>query len=256
MNAIELKQKWRARKLSPGMWLRLTDPTILDMIADVGYDWVMIDAEHQAMDLQTLQLLFMALKGSPTLPLVRVPGQDPIYIKQLLDAGAAGVLVPHIKTPNDVRAAVAACKYPPLGIRGAGPRRPGRYGRNQSEYFQSANEQTIVLVMIETKEAVENIDEILAVPGLDSFVIGAVDLSMSMGFLGDAGRPDVQTAVDHLIARAAAVGMPISAPVTDNPFAWLKRGAQIIGIADDQRFIQQGAYTMLEQFRELVGEYK
>ena len=125
VNAIELKQKWRARKLSPGMWLRLTDPTILDMIADVGYDWVMIDAEHQAMDLQTLQLLFMALKGSPTLPLVRVPGQDPIYIKQLLDAGAAGVLVPHIKNTQRCSSGRGRLQIPPTRHSRCWPTSPG-----------------------------------------------------------------------------------------------------------------------------------
>ncbi|HBY96961.1 MAG TPA: 2-dehydro-3-deoxyglucarate aldolase, partial [Chloroflexi bacterium] len=106
MNAIELKQKWKAGQPSPGIWLRLTDPTIVDLIGDVGFDWAMFDAEHVAYDFQTLQNLFIALKGLPTLPFVRVPSNDLAYIKRVLDIGAAGVLVPQITSGTEAAAAV------------------------------------------------------------------------------------------------------------------------------------------------------
>src|SRR5579859_3018502 len=114
MDGLTLKRKWRAGQPSAGMWLRLTDPTIVDMIGDLGFDWVMFDAEHIAYDLQPLQALFMALKGTATLPLLRVYDNDPAYIKRVLDIGAAGVLVPQINSAAEAEAAVAAVKYPPV----------------------------------------------------------------------------------------------------------------------------------------------
>ena len=119
MNAIELKAKWRRGEASPGMWMSLTDITVAEMIRDVGLDWVAIDTEHTAIDLGTLQNLLIALGDTPTI--VRVPGNDPVHIKRVLDMGAAGVIVPHIYSAEDARMAVASCKYPPLGIRGTGP---------------------------------------------------------------------------------------------------------------------------------------
>src|SRR5258706_6010256 len=127
VNSIELKRKWQRGEVSPGLWMRLTDPTVYEMINPIGLDWVLLDAEHSAYDMQTLQTLFIALRDSPSVPLIRVPGNDPIFIKRVLDIGAGCVLVPHVRTEEEVRMAVAACKYAPVGIRCTGTRRPGRY---------------------------------------------------------------------------------------------------------------------------------
>lgn len=254
MDAIDLKRKWKEGKPSPGMWLRLTDPTVVDLIGDVGFDWVIFDAEHVAFDLQTLQTLFIALKGSPTLPLVRVPWNDFVFIKRVLDIGAGGVLVPQSKTAEDVRAAVAACKYPPAGIRGTGPRRPGRYGRLERDYITSANDQTIVMTMIEMAEAVRNIDEILSVDGLDAIIFGPVDLATSMGFLGDFERPQVQRAIDLVIEKARSVRMPFGdGRPTDDPSEWLKRGAQLISVGDDEMFVRRSAFAALQGFTSALA---
>lgn len=254
MNSIALKQKWQAGEPSPGMWIRLTDPTVVDLVGDVEFDWILFDAEHVAFDFQTLQMLFIALKGTPTVPLVRVPWNDLVFIKRVLDSGAAGVLVPHIKTAADARAAVAACKYPPLGIRGTGPRRPGRYGRLEQEHIAVANEQTIVMAMIETAEAVQNIGDILAVKGLDAIVFGPVDLATSMGFLGDFERPQVKTAIETVIAAAKAVGMPFGiGRALDDPTEWLGLGAQILFVGDDEWFIRRGAFAALANLRQALA---
>jgi 4-hydroxy-2-oxoheptanedioate aldolase len=249
MDAIELKKKWKEGKPTSGMWIRLTDPTVVDLVGDVGFDWVIFDAEHVAFDFQPLQTLFIALKGSPTLPLVRVPWNDPSFIKRVLDIGAAGVLVPQVRSGADVRAAVAACKYPPLGIRGAGPRRPGRYGRLEREHVRVANDQTIVMVMIETINAVRSIDDILAVDGLDAIVFGPLDLATSMGLLGDFEQPQVQEAISAVIAKARASHMPFGdGRALEDPAEWLKRGAQIIIMGDDELFIRRGAFSARERF--------
>ncbi|MDE2750660.1 MAG: aldolase/citrate lyase family protein [Chloroflexota bacterium] len=255
MNAIELKAKWRRGEASPGMWMSLTDITVAEMIGDVGLDWVAIDTEHTAIDLQTLQNLLIALGDTPTL--ARAPGKDPDHIKRLLDMGADGVIVPQIDSADEARRAVAACKYPPLGIRGTGPRRPSRYGLDEKAYLAAANESTIVAIMIETVSGVEDFEALLEVEGLDACMIGAVDLSASMGLLPDFDDPRVIATIDAVAAKARAAGMPLMSgrsPDADasSPFSWenlLKQGLRIIPIASDQGLILTGARAMMDRFR-------
>lgn len=255
MNAIELKAKWRRGEPSAGMWMSLTDITVAEMIRDVGLDWVAIDTEHVALDLGGLQNLLIALGDTPTI--VRVPGNDPVHIKRVLDMGAAGVIVPHIYSADEARRAVAACKYPPQGIRGTGPRRPSRYGLEEKEHLAIANESTIVVIMVETIEVVNDFDAVLQVEGLDACMIGAVDLSASMGLLPDFDDPRVIATIDDVAAKARAAGMPLMSgrsPDADesSPFGWrnlLEQGLHVIPIASDQGLILAGARAMLDVFR-------
>lgn len=236
------------------MWMSLSDPTVAEMIGQVGLDWVAIDTEHVALDLQSLQNLLIALRDTPTI--VRVPGNDPVHIKRVLDMGAAGVIVPHIHNAEEARQAVAACKYPPAGIRGTGPRRPSRYGLDEKAYLANANDATIVCIMIETFKAVADLDAILEVEGLDACMIGAVDLCASMGLLPNFDELRVTATIDHVAAKARIVGMPLMsgrAPDADesSPFSWkklFKQGLHIIPIASDQGLILSGARQMLEAF--------
>jgi 2-keto-3-deoxy-L-rhamnonate aldolase RhmA len=255
MDALALKRKWKSGQASPGMWLRLTDPTVADLLGDLGFDWVLFDAEHVAYDVQTLQTLFMAVKGSPTVPLVRVHINEPAYIKRILDIGAAGVLVPQINSAAEATAAVAACKYPPVGIRGTGPRRPSRYGQRLADYLATANDQTIVLIMIETAGALAELDQILKIPGLDGLVVGPTDLSMSLGYNGDHNQPVVQQAISIIAAKARAAGMPFgTGRPADDQFEWAQRGARLLAMGDDEMFIQQGAVRALEAFKQRMPE--
>ena len=255
MNAIELKAKWRRGEPSAGMWLSLTDITVAEMIRDVGLDWVAIDTEHTALDLQPLQNLLIALGDTPTI--VRVPGNDPVHIKRVLDMGADGVIVPHIDSAEDARLAVAACKYPPHGIRGTGPRRPSRYGLEEKEHLAIANDSSIVVIMIETVGVAEDFAAVLEVEGLDACMIGAVDLSASMGLLPHFDDPRVIAAIDQVAAKARAANMPLisgRSPDADasSPFGWenlLKQGMHVIPIASDQGLIMSGARQMLAVFR-------
>ncbi len=259
MNAIELKAKWRRDEPSAGMWMSLSDITVAEMIGDVGLDWVAIDTEHTAIDLQSLQNLLIALGDTPSI--VRVPGNDPLHIKRALDMGAAGIIVPHIYSAEDARLAVAACKYPPLGLRGTGPRRPSRYGLEEKEYLAAANASTIVVIMIETVGVVDEFDAVLEVEGLDACMIGAVDLSASMGLLPNFDDPRVISTIDRVARKARAAGMPLMSgrsPDADasSPFSWknlLKQGLHIIPIASDQGLIFSGAREMLDVFRAHVA---
>lgn len=256
MNGRELREKWRAGLPTAGVWLRLTDPTVAEIIGPLGLDWVLIDAEHSALDLQTLQMLMIALHDAPTVPLVRVPWNDFVFIKRVLDLGVEGVLVPHVSSAEEAEVAVRACKYPPLGNRGTGPRRPSRYGVREREYLTEANERTIAMVMIETDAAVRDIDRILAVEGLDGIVVGPVDLAASMGLLPDFDHSEVEAAIETVIARARAARIPFgTGRSVQDPIPWLQRGAQIIPIGDDEAFIQRGVQAALHVFEEATAPY-
>ena len=259
MPALELKKKWQSGEPSPGMWVRYTDPTILESIASLMFDWIVIDAEHSAIDLQTLQTMFFALKGTPTLPFVRIPGHDHFFIKRLLDAGAAGIIVPHINSVEDARYVISACKYPPQGIRGAGPRRPSDYGRTQREYFDNANQATFVMLMIETVGAVEDFDKILALEGLDGLIFGLGDLSMSMGLRGDQSHTEVKKIVSYMMTKARAAGVAFGGygpVVVADPSEWIELGVQIIGISDDQKSVMGNAAAAMERFKSVMAARK
>ncbi len=186
-----------------GTAITFTDPTITELLAG-DLDFVWIDAEHNALSLESIQLHLMAVKGTQAFPVVRVAWNDPVLIKPVLDIGTPGVVVPLIRTAADVALAVAACRYPPKGIRGFGPRRASRYGRDSGpEYCAAADASIMVNVQIEHAEAVKNLDAILATEGLAGIVIGPNDLAGSMGHPGRPDHPDVQKSIDTVIARAA-----------------------------------------------------
>ncbi len=212
-----------------GTAITFTDPAISESLAG-DLDFVWIDAEHNALSLETIQLHLMAVKGTATFPVVRVAWNDPVLLKPVLDIGAPGVVVPLIRTAEDARLAVSACRYPPEGIRGFGPRRGSRYGRDGGpEYCQQANDSIMVNVQIEHAEAVKNVDAILATEGLSGIVIGPNDLAGSMGHTGRPTHPDVSKAIDSVIAKARAakkfvgIGCGIApAELRD----WARRGVQ------------------------------
>ena len=148
---------------------------------------------------------------------------------------------------------MAATKYPPVGMRGTGPRRPSRYGRNWGEYLNSANDQTIVLVMLEMAGALKEIDQIVALPGLDGIIIGPTDLSMSLGCNGDPSQPVAVEAIDTIIATAVAAKLPFgTGRPMDDQFWWASRGAQLLAMGDDEMFIQQGAIRSLQEFKQRI----
>src|SRR6202451_2088998 len=165
------REKMLRGEVCLGTTITFTDPAVTESLAD-DLDFVWIDAEHNALSLETIQLHLMAVRNSTTFPVVRVAWNDPVLLKPVLDIGAPGVVVPLIRTPEDARLAVAACLYPPEGVRGFGPRRASRFGREGGpEFCRQANETIMVNVQIEHAEAVRNADAILAAEGLSGIVI-------------------------------------------------------------------------------------
>jgi 2-keto-3-deoxy-L-rhamnonate aldolase RhmA len=227
-----------------GTVISFTDPTVTEALCQV-LDFVWIDMEHNALSLETVQGHIMATKGSETSPLVRVPWNDPVLIKPVLDIGAAGVIVPFVRTAEEARRAIAACLYPPEGIRGFGPRRPSRYGQlGGPEFCRAANASIMPMVQIEHIDAVANIDEILAVPGLASIVFGPNDLAGSMGLMGQPRHPKVLAAIDTVIAKARRAGMPIGIGAGDDPdvlIDWVSRGVQWLAMGGDCALLLRAA---------------
>ena len=163
MRPNRLKQLWREGQPAFGVWLSACSPFLTEHLAAVGFDWLLVDAEHSAVDLQTMVQMFQAISHGETMPLARVPWNDPVHIKRVLDSGAYGVVVPWVNTPEEAREAVSACRYPPDGRRGFGPWRAALYGGR--DYVRHANAEIACIIQIETVAAVECVDDILSVPG-------------------------------------------------------------------------------------------
>jgi len=252
-NAKKFRDKIAGGQACYGTIITCTDPTITEALCSVS-DFVWIDTEHNALSLETVQGHLMATKGSDTAALVRVPWNDPVLIKPVLDIGADGVIVPLVRTADDVRQAVAACRYPPEGIRGYGPRRANGFGRLRGpEYCQLANETIIIVVQIEHIDAVNNLDEILAVPGLTSIVVGPNDLAGSMGLMGQPAHPDVLRVMETIVAKTRQTNVLASVSVHGGPenfAAWVRRGVQWIPIGGDISFMLSSARQVGGQLRE------
>lgn len=202
-----VKQALKQGKKIVGAWCQIASPITAEIMAEAGFDVVMIDLEHGPGDILALIGQIQAMKANPALPFVRAPWNDFVAIKRILDAGVYGVLVPYVNTRAEAEAAVRACKYPPDGMRGiAGSPRAAGYGQNSMGYLKRANDEVLVMTAVETPEAVANLDDILTVPGLDGIFIGPMDLSTSMGHFADASQPEVQAAIATIEAKVLAAG--------------------------------------------------
>ena len=170
-----------------GTTVTLPSPEVAEILSRVGFDWLWIDTEHSPYDtLMAQRLLQAAGPGFPSI--IRVPWADDVWIKKALDTGATGVIVPQVNTADDARRVVAACKYPPAGTRGVGSTRAHTYGLEFQSYIDTANRETAIIVQAEHIEAVDNIEEITAVEGLDALMVGPYDLSASMGKIGQVSQ--------------------------------------------------------------------
>jgi 4-hydroxy-2-oxoheptanedioate aldolase len=203
-----LKRRLLDGRKAFGSWLHLAHPAAAEAMASAGYDFLFIDNEHGPGSLQDTVLQLQALAATQAAPVVRVPWNDPVYIKRLLDVGATSVMIPMIETADQARAAVAACRYPPRGLRGFGPWREMGRGTDMVDYINHAHENLLIIGQIESMKAIENIDEIAAVDGLDLLYIGPNDLSGSAGRFREFEHPDVTRAIDAAFAGIRRAGKP------------------------------------------------
>ncbi|SAK72577.1 2-dehydro-3-deoxyglucarate aldolase [Caballeronia ptereochthonis] len=238
------------RKKLIGCWMSLASPIVTELVGVVGFDWMLLDAEHAPNDALTLIPQLMALKDSVSAPVVRPQANDAIAIKKLLDAGFVNFLIPFVDSAADARRAVAATRYPPHGIRGVSVgHRGNRYG-TVANYFQAANDNICVAVQIESRAAVESIDEIVAVEGVDALFVGPSDLAAAYGHLGNPGHPDVQAAIAHVFERAHAAGKPsgILAPVREDAERYIAMGSTFVAVCADLGLLRNAAQAMRKHF--------
>ncbi len=179
MRENTVKKAWREGKLTYGAWLSIPSAFSAEVMAHQGFDWICIDMQHGVVDYQTAVTMLQAISTTNTIPFVRVPWNEPGIIGKMLDAGAYGVIIPLVNSPEEAQAAVAACRYAPVGRRSFGPTRAGYYGG--LDYGSHANEEIACIPMIETTTALERLDEILSVPGIDAVYVGPADLSLTLG---------------------------------------------------------------------------
>jgi 2-keto-3-deoxy-L-rhamnonate aldolase RhmA len=244
-----LLQRLRSsRTPSYGTWIASSSIVALDALRGAGFDWFVIDTEHAQVNPETLGAMMAVLaNGGPT-PLVRVGNVDQYLIKQALDAGAFGILVPLVSTERQARDAVAFAKYPPDGVRGAAAAAASRYGTELGAYLRSANAETMVGVQIETREALDHLEAIASVPGVDLLFVGPQDLTLSLGLLDDRSNPRVREAMRRVVATCEAHDK-IPGTLVVNPEekrAALEIGFRFISLASDVRLLLQGAKQYLE----------
>jgi 2-keto-3-deoxy-L-rhamnonate aldolase RhmA len=249
----QFRQKIAAGQLCLGPSVTLTDPRVTDALGD-SVDFIWLDLEHSLMSPEAVAGHMLAARGRGVPVIVRVVAGETPFIKPILDAGADGIIVPQVTSAAEVKRAVDDCRYPPVGTRGYGPRVPSNYGRDGGDdYVRRANEDVFTAVMIETREAVEAIDEIVAVPGLDSIVLGPMDLSASYGMLGQTEHPTVIAALEHVIARARAAGCLVGAGMgvdAANAIRMGRRGVQWVQIGGDCGYMVTQMDLLNQQVRE------
>ena len=225
----------KAGQATAGSWLSVAHPTVAEVMGLAGFDWLAIDMEHGILNLEAVQTLIQVLAATPAASIVRVPWNEPVIVKQVLETGPVGIMFPQVNTAAEAEAAVRAVKYPPEGIRGIGCQRAAGFGAWFDDYLQHANQEQLVLMQIEHVQAIENLEGILKVKGLDVVFVGANDLSASMGLLGQPQHPRVQEAISHVLASARKAGVAAGLVARDAEDAnrRLAEGFQFVAIGHD-----------------------
>lgn len=234
-----------------GLWSSLSSNYTVEVIAGAGYDWILLDMEHSPNDLESLLQQLQAAAPYATTPIVRVPWNDMVTIKRVLDAGAQSLLIPYVQSAAEAKAAVAHTRYPPAGLRGvAGTTRATRFGRIK-DYAKRAHEEICVLVQVETKPALDALESICAVEGVDGVFIGPADLHASMGYPGETANPAVLPLIEEAMRRVRKAGGAAGylSPVEADAKRMLAAGAQFVAVGADVGLLARGAESLLAKFR-------
>ncbi|MDO5699084.1 MAG: HpcH/HpaI aldolase/citrate lyase family protein [Dermatophilus congolensis] len=246
-----------------GLWLVLGDSYSAELLAGVGYDWLLIDAEHGPNDLRSVLSQLQSIAAANALafdeterrtsePVVRLPNADASLIKQYLEIGAPNLLLPMIDTPEDAQAVIQATRYAPAGVRGMGSGigRSSRWGR-LTDYVGAAGENIGVIVQVETRTALENAEAIASVDGVDGVLFGASDLSAELGVPGQPNHPDVVAAITEANQAVLSTGTPTGIMVADPLVTerWMSQGVTFAGVAADSSLLVKAADALLERFR-------
>jgi 4-hydroxy-2-oxoheptanedioate aldolase len=247
------KQAIRTGRAQIGLWIGLANPYSAELCAGAGFDWLLLDGEHAPNDLQTLLAQLQAVAAYPSHPIVRIPSADAVRIKQVLDIGAQTLIVPMVESAEQAAALVSAMRYPPVGIRGVGSAlaRASRWNRI-GDYLHKADEQLCLLVQVETKRGVEQLDAIAAVEGVDGVFVGPADLSASLGYRGQPGHPDVLRVIDESIARIRKAGKAAGILTADEKLArhYLDVGCTFVAVGVDTVLLARACEGLAKKFKQ------
>jgi 4-hydroxy-2-oxoheptanedioate aldolase len=239
------------RRPQLGLWCSLADPVAAELVAGSGFDWLLFDMEHTRAEVRDVLSQMQAVAPYPVSPVVRPPANDRVVIKRLLDIGTQTLLIPQVNTAEEARAAVAATRYPPAGVRGvAGLTRATRFGR-VADYQRRAAQQLCVLVQLESAQALGQLEEIAAVDGVDGCFVGPSDLAASLGYPEGATHPDVTRAVGETIQRIQRAGKPAGVLTTDPVFAsrCIELGTTFTAVGMDTHILARTSEQLARQFR-------
>lgn len=242
-----------ARGGSPpiGTWVMSASPIVAEAVGTAGFDWGVLDMEHTPMDLMELVHMLQAVGNTKMVPVVRVPWNETVFVKRVLDAGAQTLLFPFVQNADEARRAVAATRYPPEGVRGmAGMSRASRFGTTP-DFLRTANKSVGVVVQLETPESIAQLEQIAAVPGVDALFVGPGDLSGAMGHVGNLTHPEVMALMTDAARRARAIGMPIGTVggTPDVVTRYRAAGYDFVAVASDLGLLMRGAQAAVHALR-------
>jgi 4-hydroxy-2-oxoheptanedioate aldolase len=249
--ANELKRNLRAGKVQVGCWLSLASIASAEICAGAGFDWVLIDMEHAPNELPMVHNQLHATAAYPCSTVVRAPWNDTVLIKRLLDVGVQSLLLPYVQSAEEARRGVAAVRYPPHGVRGVSANsRANRFGRVR-DFFARADDEVCLMLQIETRQAIDRIEQMAAIDGVDCLFIGPQDLAADLGHLGNPGHPDVRAAIGEAIARIKAAGKAPGLLNYNEPDAkaWIEKGAQFVAITSDQFLLARETAAVAARFK-------
>jgi 4-hydroxy-2-oxoheptanedioate aldolase len=251
MRENRLKAIWAEGRAALGGWLVVPGSVSAEIFARAGFDWVCVDMQHGLIDYQVGVTMLQAISTTETVPIVRVPWNEPGIIMKSLDAGAYGVIVPMVNNQAEAEAAAAACRYSPQGMRSYGPTRAALYAGR--DYYPKANDEVLCIVMIETREAIENVDEILSVSGVDAAYVGPSDLGVSLG-VGpgyDNPAPEFGAALDTVLAACErhVVVAGVHAGLPEVAVKRIGQGFRLVEMCDDAGLLGRGAAAALAEVR-------
>jgi 4-hydroxy-2-oxoheptanedioate aldolase len=240
-----------AGRLQLGLWSGLSNNVTVEVLANSGFDWLLLDTEHSPNELPMVHTQLQAITRGKAHPIVRPPWNDTVVIKRYLDLGVQTLLIPYVQDEHEARAAVAATRYPPNGVRGyAAAARASDYGRVK-DYPKHCEEQLCVLLQVETPQALANIESIAAVDGVDGIFIGPGDLSASMGYIGQPMHPEVVAAIENAIARIQACGKAAGILVGDETLTrrYIDLGCTFVAVGSDVGILARGAEALAAKFK-------
>lgn len=246
------KRALREGRTQIGLWSVLADAAVAELLGSAGFDWICIDMEHAPNELPDVQAQLQALRGAATSPVVRPPWNELVWMKRVLDLGAQTLLIPYVQTAEEAAQAVSFMRYPPAGRRGvAGGTRATQWGRIR-DYYARVEEELCLLVQVESRRGLENLDAIAGTPGVDGVFIGPADLSADMGHLGDPQHAQVQAAIEDAVRRLRAAGKAagILARGEDAARRWIDAGCNFVAVGIDSSLLAQAADGLAAKFRK------